>query len=235
MFVLLQPLCFTEKVLKICQMQQFVYIILEGVTIVIVHSQTHEQLTMDRNPFNTVAGSPCATCCIQDMNLLLVAFSSGNIGILSLPENQFNLTELNSSFEYEIISSIGKRGSDLYSLGIEGHFVCMEVVTVDENTNDMWCGCNDNTIVILSLQSLSVVKTPKVAQTIRNVSGSAHVSCKVLQLKTVNTLNLQLVCTLLDVGVVVCYDAGLKDCLKRIPSPTGKHACNLYTSILFIY
>ena len=187
----------------------------------IVHSQTHEQLTVDQNPFNTVAGNPCAICCIPDVNLLFVAFTSGDIGIVSLPENQFNLTELNSSFEYEIISSIGKRGTHLCSLGIEGHFLCMEVVTIDENTNDIWCGCNDNTIVILSLQSLSVVKTPKVAQTIRNISGSAHISCKVLQLKMINTLNLQLVCALLDVGVVVCYDAGLKDCLKRIPAPTG--------------
>ena len=77
-------------------------------------------------------------------------------------------------------------------------------------------------IVILLLKSLSIVKTPKITQTIRDVSGSAHVSYKVVQLKMVDTLNLQLVCALLDVGVVVCYDAGLKDCLKRIPCSTHR-------------
>ena len=189
----------------------------------IVHALTHKQLTVYQNPFNTVAGNPCASCCIQDMNLLLVAFTSGDVGVLSLPENQFNLTELNSSFEYEILASIGKRDTHLCSFGIEGHFLSMEVVIVDENTSDIWCGCDNNTIVILSLKSLSVVKTLKIIQTFKNVSGSAHVSCKVLQLKMVNTLNIQIVCALLDVGVVVCYDADLKDCLKRIPTPTGKH------------
>ena len=188
----------------------------------IVHSQTHEQLTMDHNPFNnTVTGDPCAVCCIQDMNLLFVAFTSGDIGILSLPQNQFNLTELNSSFEYEIISSIEKRGTHLCSLGIEGSFLCMETVSTEENSTEIWCGCNNNTIVILSLQSPSVERTPKVTQTITNVSGSAHISCKVLQLKMVNTLNLQLVCALLDVGAVVCYDASLNDCLQRVPAATG--------------
>ena len=200
----------------------------------IVHALTHEQLTVYQNLFNTVAGNPCATCCIQDMNLLFVAFTSGDVGVLSLPENKFNLTELNSSFEYEIISSIGKRDIQLCSLGIKGHFLSMEVVAVDENINDIWCGCDNNTIVVLSLKSLSVVKTPKITQTIRDVSGSAHVSCKVLQLKMVNTLNLQLVCALLDVGVVVCYDAGLKDCLKRIPAPTGKYATCIQVVYSFI-
>ena len=205
------------------------YIILKGVKIVIVHSQTHEQLSV-QNPFGSnVSGDPHAVCCIQEKDLLLVAFSSGDIGILALSQNQFNLTALHSAFEYEIISSIGRKGTHLFSLGVEGHFLCMEVVTVDESTNDLWCGCNNNTIVVMSLSSLSVERTPVISQTIRNVSGSAHISCKILQLKIVDTLNLQLVCALLDVGVVVCYDAVLKDCLKRIPTSTGKHINQLDT------
>ena len=211
---------------------------LKGIKIVIVHSQSHEHLSTDQNPFNsssTVTGDPCAVCCIEEMNLIFVAFTSGDIGILSLPENQFNLTALQSSFEYEIISSIGRRGTYLCSLGVESHFLCMEVVATDESTNELWCGCNNNTIVILSLQSLSVERIPVVSQTIRNVSGSPHISCKILQLKMVNTLNLQLVCVLLDGGIIVCYDATLKDCLKRIPTSTGKHAnCAQTKHILFV-
>ena len=197
---------------------------MEGVKIVIVHSQTLEQLSVDENPFNTaVTGNPCSICCIQELNLLIIAFTSGDIGILLLPQNKFNLMESRSSFVYEVIFSTGRRNTHLYSLGVKGHFLCMEAVTIDENTNELWCGCNDNTIVILSLESLSAEKAPVISQTIRNVSGSAHISCKVLQLKMIETLNLQLVCALLDVGIVVCYDVALKDCLKKIPASTGKH------------
>ena len=192
-------------------------IVVEGVNIAIVHSQTFEQLTIDHNPFNsTVTGDPCAVYCIQEMSLLLVAFTGGDIGVLSLPQNQFNF------HSYEIISSVGGRDIKLCSLGIEGHFISMEMVTIDESTNkELWCGCENNTIVILLLSSLSVEKTPAVSQTIRNVSGAAHIPCKVLQLKVVNTFNIQLVCALLDTGTVVCYDTALKDCLKRIPTSTG--------------
>ena len=197
-------------------MQQFVYIILEGVKVVIMHSQTHEQFTMDHNPLNIVAGNPCATCCIQDMNLLLVAFSSGDIGILSLPQNQFSSMEISSAIRY---GSIERKYAQLCYLGVKGYFLCMEVITVDESTNDIWCGCNNNTIVVLSL---TAEKTLVVSQTIKNVSGSAEMPCKVQQLKTVKMLNIQLVCCLLDNGSIVCYDAGSKECLKRISACTGK-------------
>ena len=197
------------------------YIVLEGVKIVTVHSQTHERLTMDCNLFNTMTGNPCATCCIQDMNLLLVAFTRGNIGILRpFPQNQFSSMEISSSFQYGIISSIERKcpQAQLCCLGIKGHFLCMEVITTDESTNDIWCGCNNNTIVVLSL---TAEKTLVVSQTIKNASGSAKMSCKVLQLKMVKTLDLQLVCGLLDNGSIVCYDAGSKDCLNRISAYTG--------------
>lgn len=192
-------------------MQHCVYIILEGVKIALVHSQTYEQLIVDQNPFNTtVTGNPSAICCIQEMSLLLVAFTSGDIGTFSLQQSQF---------DFHSVTSIGSRGTHLYSLGIEGHFVCMEVMSMDESTNELWCGCNNNTIVIL--KSLSVEKSPVVSQTIKNISGPALTSCSVLQLRMVNVLNLQLVCALLDIGIVVCYDAALKDCLKRIQTSTG--------------
>ena len=212
------------------------YLVLEGTKVVTVNSQIHEQLNVDHNPFNnTSTVNPCAVCCVQDMNLLLVALTSGDIGIVSFPHNQFDSLEIDSSFEYAIISSIGRRSTRLCSLGIESHILCMEMVTIDENNIDIWCGCSNNTIAVLSLQSLSTEETPKITQIIRNVSGSAHVSCKVLQLKTVNLLNLQLVCALLDIGVVVCYDTGLKDCLKRMPAPTGKHAVMNLHICLFVY
>ena len=121
-----------------------------------------------------------------------------------------------------------RRSAHFRSLGVEGHFTCMEVVTIDESKTELWCGCDNNTIITLSLKSVLMKTTPKDHQTIKNVSGSAH--GRVLQLKMVKCLNLQLVYTLLDTGTVVCYDAVLKDCLKRIPTSTGKH-CNLCTSM----
>ena len=199
------------------------YIILKGVKVVVVHSHTHEHLSIDQNPFNsTVTGGPYAVCFIQNMGLLLVAFTSGSIGVLSLPQNQFNSADIQTSFQYEILSSIGGKGAHLCSLDVKGYFLCMEAVTVDASTNELWCGCNNNTIVILSLPSLSVGSTPVISQTIRNVSGSVNTSCKVLQLEMVDTHNLHTVCALLDVGIIVCYDAVVKDCLRRIQTPTGK-------------
>ena len=214
-------------------MQQFVYIILKGIKVVIVHSQSHKHLSIDQNPFDcTETGDPRAVCYIQAMGLLLVSFASGNIGFLSLPQNQFNLADIHTSFQFEIISLIGGRGTHLCSLGVKGYFLCMEVVTVDESTNDLWCGCNNNTIVILPLSSLSVERTPVISQTIRNVSGSVNTSCKVLQLKMVDTRNLQVVCALLDIGMIVCYDVVIKDCLRRIPAPTGKQTI-LYKRVFY--
>ena len=207
----------------ICQMQQFVYIILEGATIVIVHALTHEQLAIDRNPLNIAARNPCAICCCQDMKLLLVAFTSGVIRTLSCSQNQGSMET--SSFRYEIISAIERKW-----------FLCMEVITIDENTNEIWCGCNNNAIVILSLMA---EKTPAISQTIKNISGSDKMSCKVLQLKIFRILDLhdQLVCGLLDNGSIVCYNAGSKVCLKRISADsayTGKHT-NLALYIATIY
>lgn len=215
-------------------MQKFVFIILEGVKIAIVHSQTFEQLTVDQNPFNsTVTGNPSAFCCIQEMSLLLVAFTSGNIGVLSLPQNQYNIY---SSFQFEILYSADNKSTYLHSsvhpLDIKGYFVCMEEVTIDESTNELWCGCNNNTIVILeSLKSLA----PFVSYTIKNVSGSTHIPCKVLQLKMVNTLNLQFVCALLDVdvGIVVWYDAVSKNQIKKIALSTGKHVIHVANHSVF--
>ena len=193
------------------------YIILKGIKIVMVHSQTHKELKVNHYPFDsTVTGDPSAICCIQEKSLLLVAFSCGDIGILSLSQNQFNLTALRLAFEYD---SIEKKSTQSYSRGVEGHVLCMEVVTVDKSTKDLWCGCNNNTIVILFLQSLSVEGTPMMSHTIYNVCGSAYTSCKVLQLKMINT---QLVVALLDVGIVVCYNAVFKKCLKSISTSTGK-------------
>ena len=183
----------------------------------IVHALTHEQLAIDHNPFNIAARNPCAICCIQHMNLLLVAFTSGVIRTLSCSRNQFGSMEISSSFQYEIISAIERKCI----------FLCMEVITI-ENTNEIWCGCNNNAIVILSLMA---EKTPAVSQTIKNISGSDKMSCKVLQLKIFGTLDLQLACGLLDNGSIVCYNAGSKVCLKRISDSayTGKHTIYIAT------
>lgn len=188
-----------------CQMQQFVYIILQGIKIAVVNSQTFKQ---DRNPFNsTVTGSSTAICCIQDPNLIVLAFSSGEIEILSHSQNQLNLT-----------TNLGKRTCPV-CFEMKVYFLCMEVV---KNTKELWCGCNNNSIVVLHLNSLIAGDSLIVSQTFENVSGLVDTSCKVLQLKMVDKPNSVLVCALLEYGTVTCYDAVSKTFFKRVSiTPTG--------------
>lgn len=191
-----------------------------------IHSQTFEQLDMVDNPFSTAITSDlCAACYIDKLHVLLVAFKCGNIGILRLPHNGFNLTELTSQFQYEVISSIGKKCAQVHHLNIDCHFICMEQVVVNGDTDELWFGCDNDTIVTLPLEVLMTESTPEVHSPIRNVSGNSNCPCKVVQLKSVEMFRRQLVYALLDVGMVVCYDVSVAvqnwQCLKQIPIPKG--------------
>lgn len=203
-----------------------VYVIQEGMIIDVVHSQSYSHLQTIENPFTDVpAGdlSPCSVSYIQTLNILLVLFINGHIGTLSLPGDSFDFTELTSEFQYQVISSVGRKGAQLYSVGVDRHFLSMEIVASNDSDNDchVWCGC-DNSIIIISLKSL-VAKGNLVSHTISNISDK---SCKVVQLKSVNAFHLQLVCVLLDIGCIVCYDADTRDCLSHIPVSTGNHIDN---------
>ena len=195
-----------------------------------VHSQTYVKLNVDQNTFSDITTrNPCGVCYIQNMNRLLVAFTNGDIGIVSVPENQFNLMAVESSFQYGIISSTERRQAQMFHLGVKSHFICMEVVAIDESANDIWCGSHNNTIVILSLSAAQLA--PVVSQTIKQVSGSVHVPCEVVQLKMIKTLHRELVCGLLNIGNIVCYDAGSKVLLKRVSAYRGKHTNSLHPSM----
>ena len=212
-----------RKVLNICQANVLVYVIQEGMIIDVVHSQSYTHLQTIENPFTDVPTgdlSPCNVSYIHTLNILLVLFTNGYIGTLSLPGDSFDFTELTSEFQYQVISSVGRKGTQLYSVGTDHHFLSMEIVVSNDSENDchVWCGC-DNSIIIISLKSL-VAEGSLVSHTISNISDK---SCKVVQLNSVNTFHLQLVCVLLDIGCIVCYDADTRDCLSHIPASTGNH------------
>lgn len=213
-----------KKILKICQVNALVYIIQEGMTIDIVHAQSYVHLQSIESPFTGGASHgdliPCEVSYIQSLNILLVLFKNGHIGTLSLPSNSLELTEVTSGFQYQVISCITKKDVKLLLLGIDRHFLCMELVTSNDKDNEkceVWCGCDNSSIIITSLKSL-VGEESLQSHTISNIADSA---CKVIQLKTVSTFYLQVVCALLDIGNIYCYDADTRDCLTCIPASTG--------------
>jgi len=179
---------------------------------------------MTDNPFNTtITEDLCSVCYIEKLHVLLMAFADGSIGVFPLSHsNGFNLTELTSQFQYEVISSIG---AYIHRLNIDCHFICMEQVAINGDTDELWFGCDNGTIATLPLQVLVTEATPEVRLLIRNVSGNSNCPCKVIQLKSVEVFKRQLVYALLDVGVVVCYDVSVAvlnwQCLKQIPIPIG--------------
>jgi len=203
-----------------------VYVILEGLKVATIHCQTFEQLDMTDNPFNTtITEDLCSVCYVEKLHALLMVFAGGSIGVFPLPHsNGFNLTELTSQFQYRVISSIGKKGAHMHYLNVNCHFLCMEQVTVNGDTDKLWFGCDNDTIITLPLKVLVTEATPEIWSPIRNISGNSD--CKVIQLKSVEVFKRQLVYALLDVGVVMCYDVSVAvqdwQCLKQIPIPTGE-------------
>jgi len=181
---------------------------------------------MTDNPFNTANTEDlCSVCYVEKLHVLLMAIADGSIGVFPLPHNGFNLTELTSQFQYEVISSIGKKGAYIHHLNVDCHFICMEHITINGDTDELWFGCDNDTIITMPLQVLVTEVTPEVRSPIRNVSGNHYCPCKVIQLKSVEVFKRQLVYALLDVGVVVCYDVSVAvqnwQCLKQIPIPIG--------------